>query len=305
MSTPADHISVCVPTYRRTRLLMRLLRNLAWQQTSGRFNYSVVVVDNDAGGGARDAVTCSAKQLGLDVTYEIEPERGIPAVRNHALRLARGNYIGIIDDDEFPPTDWLLKLYEGVQTFGADGALGPIYPFFEETPPAWLVRSGLCELPKWRTGTILHWTQTRTGNALVKKEVFDKHGLLFDTRFKTGGSDQDFFRRAMAKGCRFVAVEEAPVYEVVPPSRWTRKYWIKRALVNGFNALRYTLDQSFGRRLLLTTKSAVAVPLYALALPVSACLGKHRLIQCAEKGAYHLSRACASVGIELWKRRDF
>ncbi len=300
-----DHIAVCVPTCRRTGLLTRLLRNLARQRTGGLFDYSVVVVDNDPGGAARDVVTRSATELGLDVTYEIEPEPGIPAVRNHALRVARGNYIGIIDDDEFPFTDWLIKLYEGIQVFGVDGALGPIYPFFDQAPPTWLVRSGLCELPKWRTGTLLHWNQTRTGNALVKREVFDKHGLLFDTRFKTGGSDQDFFRRAMARGYRFVAVEEAPVYEVVPPARWTRKYWIKRALVNGFNARRYALDMSLARQAGLTARSLGAALVYTAALPLCACLGQHRLIRCAEKGAYHLSRACASFGIELWKRRDF
>lgn len=305
MTGSADHISVCVPTYRRNELLSRLLRNLARQRTAGLFSISVVVVDNDVGGGARDTVSRLAAALGLDATYDVEQERTIPAVRNRALSMARGNYIGIIDDDEFPPADWLLRLYEAIQTFDVDGALGPVYPFFQEAPPPWLVKSGLCELPAWRTGVILHWSQTRTGNVLLKKEVFDRHGLHFDTSFRTGGSDQDFFRRAMALGYRFVGVEDAPVYEVVPPERWKRSYWIKRALVNGFNARRYACGMSLGRQVALAVKSLIAVPTYALALPMCACLGQHQLMRCAEKGAYHLSRACASVGIELWKRRDF
>lgn len=306
MNPPPDHISVCIPTYRRTELLDRLLRNLAVQQTGALFSYSLVVVDNDAPGSARETVTRLVAELGLDLTYAVEPERTIPAVRNHALRLARGNYIGIIDDDEFPPPDWLLKMYEGIRTFSVDGALGPVHPFFAQTPPAWLVKSGLCELPSWRTGTLLHWSQTRTGNVLLKKAVFDQHGLVFDPKFKTGGSDQEFFRQAMARGCRFVSVHEAPVYEVVPPVRWTRKYWIKRALVNGFNARRYAASEmSRGRRAALALKSMVATPVYALLLPLYACLGQHRLMNCLEKGCYHLSRACATVGIELWNRRDF
>jgi hypothetical protein len=141
---------------------------------------------------------------------------------------------------------------------------------------------------------------------LVKKEVFDRNGLQFDSRFRSGGSDQEFFRQAIARGCRFVAVEEAPVYEVVPPVRWTRKYWIKRALVNGFNARRYaTAAMSRGRQAVLTLKSAVGFATYAFALPLCACLGQHRLVICLEKCCYHLSRACASFGIELWKQRDF
>jgi len=300
-----DHISICTPTNRRVRMLEHLLRNLAVQDTTG-FDYSVVVVDNDVDASGREIVLRLRTELDLDITYEIEPERTIPAVRNHALRLARGNYIGIIDDDEFPAPDWLLRMYEGIRTFAVDGALGPVYPFFATPPPAWLVKSGLCELPSYRTGTLLHWSQTRTGNVLLKKDVFDKHGLSFDPRFRTGGSDQEFFRQAMARGCRFVAIEEAPVYEVVPPVRWTRKYWIKRALVNGFNAKKYAAaGMTRTRQIALALKSVLAVPAYALAAPACACLGQHRLMNCVEKGCYHLSRACATFGIELWNKRDF
>lgn len=303
---PSDHISVCVCTYHRNELLLRLLRNLAHQRTGELFRYSVVVVDNDANGHARETVAQMQAELRFDITYSIEPERTIPAARNHALRLADGNYIGIIDDDEFPPPHWLLRLYEGIQTFAVDGVLGPVHPFFTSPPPAWLVKSGLCESAAHRTGTLLHWSQTFTNNVLVKKDVFERHGLTFDLRFRTGGSDQEFFRQAMACGCQFIAIAEAPVYEIVPPMRWTRKYWIKRALVNGFNNRRYaSYGMSRARQAFLTFKSAVGAAMYALMLPVCACLGQHRLLTCVEKGCWHLSRACASFGIELWKRRDF
>jgi succinoglycan biosynthesis protein ExoM len=242
--------------------------------------------------------------MGLDLTYSIEATQTIPAARNHAVSLARGSYVAFIDDDECPPEEWLLRLYEGVQAFGTDGALGPVYPSFPDGAPGWLAKSRICELPSTSTGTQLHWSQTRTGNALVKKELFEKHGLAFDLRFKTGGSDQEFFRQAMAKGFRFVAIEEAPVYEIVPPARWTRKYWTKRALVNGFNARRYQ-SGGIARQAVVTFKSAAAVAAYAASFPVCAALGRHRSIRCLEKGCYHLSRACATFGIELWKKRDF
>jgi succinoglycan biosynthesis protein ExoM len=287
-------------------MLERLLRKLAAQETAGLFEVSVVVVDNDTVGSARETVSRLAGELGLDVAYDIEPERAIPAVRNKCLGLARGNYIGIIDDDEFPPPHWLITLYRAIQTFDAEGALGPVFPFFEQAPPAWLVKAGLCELPVHRTGTLLQWNQTRTGNVLLKKEVFEQHGLRFDERFKTGGSDQEFFRQAMLRGCRFIAVEEGPVYEAVPPARWTWSYWLKRSLVNGFNVQKYATGQE-NRWLSLKAnlKSAVAVPVYALAAPVCACLGSHLLINCLQKGCYHLSRLCATAGIELWNKRDF
>lgn len=301
-----DHISVCIATFRRNKMLERLLRNLALQETGGFFDFSVIVVDNDASGPARETVMRLKEELGLNITYSIEPERTIPAARNHALRLARGNYIGIIDDDEFPPHQWLFTLYRAIQTFGVDGALGPVRPFFEKKPPDWLVKGRFCERPVYRTGTLLHWDQTRTGNVLLKKDVFDKHHLCFDLKWKTSGSDRAFFKEAMKAGCRFVAVEEAPVYEIVPPERWKKSYYLKRALVHGFNAHRNSVSEKNGfSRVVVPMKSMVALMAYSIATPFCACLGTHALMNCLERGCHHLSRLSAMLGIELVKKRDF
>lgn len=301
-----DHISVCVPTFHRNNMLERLLRNLALQETVGLFDYSVVVVDNDAAGPARETVIRLKEELGLDITYGIEPVQTIPAARNHALRLARGNYIGIIDDDEFPPPHWLITLYRAIRTFDVDGALGPVHPFFEKKPPTWLIKGQFCERPVYRTGTILNWDQTRTGNVLLKKDVFDKHNLFFDLKYKTSGSDRAFFKEAMRVGCRFIAVEEAPVYEIVPPERWTKSYYLKRAIVHGYNSHKNNGDQMRGlSRVVVPLKSIIALMTYTLAAPFCACLGTHVLMHCLERGCHHLSRLSAMLGIELINRRNF
>lgn len=301
-----DHISVCIATYRRNRMLECLLRNVAMQETDGLFDFSVVVVDNDAAGPAGETVMRLRPELGMDISYGIEPERTIPAARNHALRLARGNYIGIIDDDEFPLPHWLITLYRAIHTFKVDGALGPVHPFFDQKPPPWVLKSRICERPVYPTGTVLHWGQTRTGNVLLKKEVFDKHHLCFDVKFRTGGSDREFFKQAMQAGCRFIAVEAAPVYEVVPPERWAKSYYLKRALVNGFNAHKNAATQMRGlSRVTVPMKLTIAWLSYSAAVPFCACLGDHVLMKCLERGCHHLSHLFAMLGIELVKKRDF
>lgn len=287
-------------------MLDRLLRKIRMQKTGGLFDFSVVVVDNDKTGPAQETVNRLREELNLEITYGIELEQTIPAARNHALRLACGNYIAIIDDDEFPPQDWLIKMYGAIQTFDVDGALGPVHPFFDQKPPAWLLKGGFCERPIYRTGTVLEWPQTRTGNVLLKKDVFEKHQIRFDLKCRTSGSDSAFFKQAMQAGCRFIAVEEAPVYESVPSERWTRRYYIRRALLLGFNAHRNNLGDFRGfSRVTVPLKLAAAVIAYSLALPFCACLGSHVLLKCLDGGGYHLSRLCAIIGIELVKKRDF
>lgn len=301
-----DHISVCICTYHRNDTLGNLLRKISSLETGGLFKLSVVVVDNDAAGPAKAMVAKLRDELGLDLTYGIEPERTIPAARNHALRLARGNYIGIIDDDEFPPHYWLLTLYRAIQTFEVEGALGPVFPYFQTQPPAWLVKSGFCERPVLRTGTLLEWDQTRTGNVLLKKDVFEKHHLDFDLKCKTSGSDKEFFREAMEVGCRFVAVAEAPVFEIVPPERQTKSYYLKRARVQASNERKFRAPHLRGlSKILLPIRSLVALLVYALILPFSYFAGSHAVMKYAEKGVYHLSWLLAMFGIDLARERNF
>jgi len=304
--TSRNHITVCICTYHRNQLLENLIRKLSQQKTDNLFNFSIVIVDNDITGPAKTTVMKLKEELNLEIEYDIEPLNIIPIARNRAIRLSKGNYIAIIDDDEFPPHQWLLNLYYAIQTFDVDGALGPVHPFFYGKPPNWLLKGNFCERPTQRTGTILNWNETRTGNLLLKREVFDKHNINFNEKFKTGGSDQEFFRQAIQAGCRFVAVKEAPVYEVVPPERWKKAYYIRRALVNGFNSHKYSLNQSLvTSHLAAPIKSSIAFLIYLLALPVCSIIGIHRLMQCMEKGCHHLSRLLALFGIELIKKRTF
>jgi hypothetical protein len=187
-----------------------------------------------------------------------------------------------------------------------DGVLGPAYAVVEEHPPSWVLRSRLYERPQHRTGTLLRWNQCYTSNVLIRKAGFKDHNIWFNTEFKTGGSDQEFFRVAVELGYRFIAVEEAPVYEVMPPRRWTKWYFVRRALVNGYNSRRYTAGRKpLGASLLLDIKSILALLCYSFATPFAFFAGTHLFMNCVVRGAYHLSRLCAGVGLELWSKRDF
>jgi len=300
------HVTVCIITYRRVVGLSRLLRSLAIQVTEGRFSFSVVVIDNDSSGEAKEIVDRFTSESGIQSRFQVSPVNSIPVARNLAVDLAEGDYIAIVDDDEFVPSRWLLHLLEATESFEVQGALGPVHPYFEKQPPRWIERGNFCERPVLRTGTRLRWQETRSGNVLVARRLFVEDGIRFDEGYSTGGSDKDFFRRAMAKGYSFVAVEEAPVYEIVSNDRCTESYWLRRALVNGYNAHKNdTHRTSLFRSLLLFIKCLLALGFYVLATPVCMLMGKHRLIQCGERGAHHLSRLCAMMGFEVLKRRNF
>ncbi|MDI6698981.1 MAG: glycosyltransferase family 2 protein [Candidatus Saccharicenans sp.] len=301
-----DLISICICTYKRLPMLKNLLIKVNNQQTNDLFDVQIIVIDNDLSGSAKELVKQISEENNIKIYYDIEPERSIPAARNHALMLASGNYIAIIDDDEFPSNDWLLQLYQAINKFDVDGALGPVLPYFEQKPPDWLIKGKFCQRPIYRTGTLLNWYQTRTGNVLLKRRVFDEHGLKFDIKWKTSGSDRAFFKEAIEHGYKFVFVAEAPVYETVPPERWNKTYFIKRAIVHGYNSYLNNIKGAPIRWQLFTLfKSIIAVGFYYVVFPISLIFGPVWYVKCLEKGAHHFSQIMARFGIELIKKRDF
>ena len=191
-----------------------------------------------------------------------KPRKNIALVRNKALEQARGDAIAFIDDDEYPVTDWLLRLRAACLQYQASGVLGPVLPYFEGTPPAWLIKAGFCDRPRHETGFQMPWTECRTGNVLLRREIFAGLAEVFRPQFGTGSEDVDFFRRMSESGRTFAWCDEAIAHEIVPPERWTRSFLLKRALLRGNDSLKHPTG-----RLKNILTALIAVPLYGLALP--------------------------------------
>ncbi len=262
------------------------------QRTDGQFDYCVVVADNDANESAKPVVAALRHRFRREIIYCVEPEQNIASARNKGLAHAKGKYIALIDDDELPQSDWLFHLVRACEASSAAGVLGPVRPRFDSRPPDWLARSRLCERQEYPTGTVLKWNQTRTGNALVKRSIIEGEDAPFRPEFGNGGEDQDFFRRMMHRGHRFVWCNEAVVHEVVPPERWRRRYLFKRALLRGQN-----------ERTLLTVPSVLrsmgAVIVYSAALPVLAILGHHLFMRYSVRLLDHVGKLAAACSIKL------
>jgi len=293
------HISVCICTFKRLGLLRKLLAAIPGLQQSERpFTVSCVVVDNDAAGSA-EVVVQEARAAGLEVDYAIVPDRNIAMVRNRAVSLARGDYVAFVDDDEVPRPEWLANLLTEQLKSGAAGVLGPVRPYFDNEPPRWLLKSRICERPAHPTGLQLDWRQTRTGNVLLQASLFREGQLAFDPQYGTGGEDVDFFKRAMARGYRFVWCEEAPVYELVPPERCRKSYHLKRGLLQGGISLNYAADGlSPIKRLKILGKSVPALCLYTLSLPFVLALGFHHAMRLLIKWCHHFGRLSAPVRLQ-------
>lgn len=293
------HISVCICTFKRGAMLAHLLHELERQRTDGLFTYGVVVADNDAAQSAAPVVQRFAQASSLPVTYCVEPEPNIARARNLALAHAHGDFVAFIDDDEFPVAGWLHSLFQTRGESRADAVLGPVVPRFDAEAPKWLTKGRFFDRPRYPTGRRLAWTETRTGNVLIAREVLADLDPPFRTQFATAGEDTDFFRRLAGHGRVFVWCDEAVAFEHVPSSRCTLRFLCRRAALRGSNFPKHS-----ARRARNALKSVIALPCYAVALPVFGLVGRHVLISYFVKMLEHGSRLLALAGLPLITERD-
>ena len=285
------HICVCICTYKRPELLKRLLKDIDHQNTGDKFTHSIVVADNDPEGSAQRAVEEIRGDLHVPLKYCAEPNRGIARARNTVVRNAEGDYLAFIDDDEFPISDWLRILLTTCRQYRVDGVLGPVKRHFEEEPPRWLKKSSLYDRSVNPTGLQVNWKESRTGNVLLKRTVVLNDPMPFRPEFRAG-EDQDFFRRKIEEGRRFVWSSDAAVHEVIPPARWSRWYYVRKALLQGATAAQQP-DCDTGKLI----KSAIAVPLYAVMLPVTLVMGQSYFMTLLVKFCDHAGKLLQAMHI--------
>jgi succinoglycan biosynthesis protein ExoM len=243
-------VTVAVLTYRRPDDLAAILPQLLEQLPAE--GAQVLVVDNDPDGGGRPTVEAVGDER---IRYVHEPTPGIAAARNRALAEADTDVLVFIDDDERPFPGWLDALLAVHARERCAAVVGPVVSEYEVEPEPWIVDGGFFERRRPATGTVVE--AAATNNLLLDMRVIRRLGLRFDDRFGlTGGSDTLFTRQLSAAGERLVWCAEAPVVDVVPRHRLTRRWVLQKALRSGNSWARTALEltHGLGARLVLRAR---------------------------------------------------
>jgi GT2 family glycosyltransferase len=202
------HITVCLVHYNRPHLLAHALDSLR-QQTYKRFD--VVLVD--------DGSPSPAAQQYLEGLREEFAWRGwilhhqanayLGAARNAAVRLARGEYVLFMDDDNLAKPHELAVFARAAAHSGAD-VLTTVSDIFRDTdnagnPPA-------CSRELWvpignAAGLGVFRNVFGDANALVRRSLFERLGG-FTEDYGVGHEDWEFFARATLAGANLQLVPE-------------------------------------------------------------------------------------------------
>ena len=223
-------VTVCIATHRRPRGLERLLGSLANQK--GAPPFVVVVVDNDRQKSA-EAVALQFRDK-IQLTYLVEPVRGIARVRNRAVMASRSPFLAFIDDDEWATPHWLASLERQAEQSAADVVIGRVKVEFDPEVAEVVRHCGLFDPVPLSDGAIVPWYCTRTSNAYVRRGALPDRDAPFSTRFDLiGGEDVHLFKSMIDSGARVVASATAVVFEHRHAARANLLWILRRALRNG------------------------------------------------------------------------
>jgi succinoglycan biosynthesis protein ExoM len=225
-------IAICIPTYRRPESLELLLAEVLHQvgKFSPAVSFGVLVVDNDLNRSASEVT----QKFGPSVSYLFESKKGVASVRNALVSAAiayGADCLVFVDDDEIPSSNWLTEITRPWLESSVKMVAGPVLPIVPLAACPLLVRSGLLDRVRHRTGTYLG--EAGTGNLLVSMDVIEKlgPGPWFDAGLNLiGGEDAHFTRAAVEVAGPIFWSDEAVVLEWLPPSRLTFKWFALRSI---------------------------------------------------------------------------
>jgi glycosyltransferase involved in cell wall biosynthesis len=294
---------VCIPAFRRPRLLRATLESLTRQRTERPF--AVVIVDNDA--MASESVAVAREFLDanrLQGLCLVEPQQGNCHAINAAFATAlatfpHARHFLMIDDDEIASSDWLALMVCTAETTGADVVGGPVWPVFDDTSKQTLERHPAFK-PAYEVSGAVPMIYG-CGNCLVTRSVFERLGApAFDLRFNfLGGGDVDFFTRCRRAGMGFHWVAEAIITETVPGTRSRPRWLAQRGLRIG--AINYHVQRKVARTLASRTKLfAKVLALMPLSLVRAARLAaiEHKALIALHPIIVAIGGVLAVVGIE-------
>jgi len=178
MSKEKPIVSVIIPTYNRAHLIGRAIKSVLKQSYQ---DFEVIVVDDGSMDNTEEVIKEFQEQDKRIRYIKHEKNQGGAVVRNTGINAAKGEYIGLLDDDD----EWLTeKLEKQVIKFQkSSGKIGVIYGgFFYVSEKSGEIMSEI--IPTLRGNiysNLLESCILGSPTPLIKKKCFQKAGFFDET----------------------------------------------------------------------------------------------------------------------------
>jgi glucosyl-dolichyl phosphate glucuronosyltransferase len=227
-------VTVAICTWNRCSILRQTLQRLTAVTAPAGVTWEVLIVNNNCT-DATDEVFGEFRER-LPLRRVFESKAGLSNARNAAIDAATGDYILWTDDDVLVDRDWVAAYVDAFRRW-PDAAFfgGPIEPWFETAPPAWLEQT----LPRLRGAFAIRdlGTEPRLldvdnlpfgANMAVRAD--HQRRFRFDTDLgyragkQVGGEEESMMRVLLEHRLEGRWVPGARVEHLIPTQRQTETY---------------------------------------------------------------------------------
>lgn len=226
------NIAICIPTYKRTFLLKKLILSIANCKidTSLIKDLNIIVIDNDIERTAeKTVIELKTKLYGiLKLHYFNYEKRGLSNIRNELFKIAldyNPDFIAGIDDDEYVSADWLNELLLTITSTNGDIAMGPGISVFDHQVSPYIAY--WFKHPHQINHENINSFQTT--NFIISARFLLEQKIEFDPRFNSTGAEDTFFGvTAIKNGAKIYWAARAIAYETIQKKRASLNWLIKR-----------------------------------------------------------------------------
>ena len=172
-------ISVMMPTYNNAKYIKQAIESIYAQNYD---NIEIIVVDDGSTDNTKEIV-----QQYKGIKYFYIEHKGIPFARNLVLEKSKGEYIAILDSDDY----WLPeKLNMQIQYFKDHPDCEIVFTKFKNIIDNEKIRNDRITINEKNRE---EKEKKHLPTALIKKSLFEKYGV-FDEDFQTGEDSELMFR---------------------------------------------------------------------------------------------------------------
>lgn len=111
-------LSVIIPVYNDEKFLPRLLEAILNQETG--YSYEVICINDGSTDASRDILERYKAKYPSLLTAIHQDNSGISITRNRGIALAKGEYVGFIDDDDLVDSDYIETIMRRAKASDAD-----------------------------------------------------------------------------------------------------------------------------------------------------------------------------------------
>jgi len=236
-------ISIIIPTYNRANLLP-LTMNSFLSQDYPQDRYEIIVADNNSTDNTREVATRYFGNSAVIVQYIFEKRQGVHYARNSAAKQASGDILYFTDDDMVADPALLNELVKVFNLFPDVGcATGLILPLFQKEPPAWVRRClwngylSLTERDRPEELIVSKNDLVYSCHQAIRRDVFSKAGGFNPENTAgvwIGDGETGLNIKIKSLGYKFAYTSKSIIHHIIPNSRTTLKYLIKRIGNQGF-----------------------------------------------------------------------